>query len=195
MRRIGILLLSAFLAGCMQKPPMMVYKQINLGRERIKLTKLTLCKQYQLCHGSIVIQPSMIVLTWTRATSWRDVYQRYRHPTRDGKLNRSVQYLVAADGTVYQLMMPNNWMANFDPRINDQAIIIENIDAPNNINPENSLAQQHADLFLIKLLKKQYGSIDSLATYDSPQQLAAFKQLMDEVGDADLHIKRLSSRI
>ncbi len=191
MYRICILLLSIFLVGCMQKPPMMVYKQINLGRKRIKLTKLTLCKHYQLCHGSIMIQPSMIMLTWTKAPSWREVYQYYRQPTRNGKLNRSVQYLVAANGTVYQLMMPNNWMANFDSNINDRAIIIENIDAPNNINPQSPLAQQHADIFLIKMLKKQYGSINSLATYRSPQYSAAFNQVRDALDDMDLHVKRL----
>lgn len=201
MRRIGILFFSMLVAGCVNAPPRMVFKQVNLGSQRIKLTKRYLCKQYKKCHGSILIHPSIIMLTWVKADNWRQLYQRYRQPSVEGKLNQSVHYIVATDGRVYQLM-PNNWMANYNSSINDSAVVIANVDAPANdyVDP---FAQQQSDIFLVKMLQKQYRSISYLASpaglnclyrygvlSGKPQPLAisatqrnAFRQVASGLGD------------
>lgn len=164
------IVITLLLAGCAQPParPTFIYKPVDLGQQRIDLTREYRCKHYDLCEQNITIRPQMIVLHWTAIATWRDTYNKLKSSTisnrpylnKYSKLNTSAQFLVARDGTVYQLM-PSNWMARHVIGLNYLAIGIENVggvDGKQDLTP----AQVNSDVFLINMLKTQYPSIEYL---------------------------------
>ena len=155
------LVVTALLSGCTQlPPPKLIYKPVNLGEQRIKLTRKFRCKNYMLCDRSVTIKPQMIVLHSTATRSWREAYNNFKQANHKGELNTSAQFLVARTGTVYQLM-PSNWMTSHVNGLDHVAINIDNVggsDGKQNLTD----AQVNSDVYLITMLKKQYPSINYL---------------------------------
>lgn len=170
MYRFFCILIAAFLlAGCAKpQPPKMYFKSIDLSQQRVDLTRDYRCKHYELCDPEISIVPRMIVIHSTRTNTWQEAYQQYKQPALNpedkrnhyGRLNVSIQFLVARDGTVYQLM-PSDWMARHVVGLNDVAIGIANVGGL--VNQRHvTAAQMTSDVFLIRMLKQQYPDIDYL---------------------------------
>ena len=108
---------ALFLVGCSSSPKI-IYKPIQFGSERIKLTQQYRCQHYKLCGKGIKIVPRMIVLHWTAIPTFKASYSAINQVRIGGrpylqkylKINPSAQYLVARNGQIYQLM-PDDWMA------------------------------------------------------------------------------------
>jgi beta-N-acetylhexosaminidase len=76
-------------------------------------------------------------------------------------LNVSAHFLVARDGTIYQLM-PDNWMARHVIGLNYSTIGIENVGGKHNKEEDLTPAQVQANIDLVNYLKQKYPSIEYL---------------------------------
>ncbi len=161
---------TLFLAGCAAPPPApkIIYDPVDLGQQRIDLTRQFRCAQYALCDRDVMITPQMIVLHWSRTTTWQQAYHRFKaahiaeHSAlkQYGRLNTSVQFIVARDGTIYELM-PSAWTARHTPGLDYISINIDNVGgAANQFNLTQS--EVDSDAYLIHVLKRQYPSVDYL---------------------------------
>lgn len=172
---LTIITTTVALTGCVKDKtpyrPKMVYKPIDLGKLRIKLTQQYRCLHYKLCDPSIAIKPRMIILHKTGTQNWHDAYNTFKSASLDNKpalkkygaLNVSTQFLVARKGRIYQLM-PSDLMARHTVGLNYLAIGIQNAGDKNLTN-----AQAHADIYLIRMLKKQYPTIKYLIGHNESQ--------------------------
>ena len=147
-----------------------IQKPIHFTQQRIEMTKAYIKKHYGLDVKNIQITPKIIVLHWTAEPSFAKSFDRL-YPEKlfsDRKdiaaaslLNVSSQFLVARDGTIYQLM-PDNWMARHVIGLNYSAIGVENVGGEGNKKEDLTPAQLQANIRLVKYLKAKYPTIDYL---------------------------------
>ncbi len=147
-----------------------IQKPILFTQKRIDMTKAYIKKHYGLNVKNIQIKPKIIVLHWTAEPSFDASFKRL-YPEKlfsDRKdiaaaslLNVSSQFLVARDGTIYQLM-PDNWMARHVIGLNYSAIGVENVGGKGNKKEDLTPAQVQANIHLVKYLKAKYPSISYL---------------------------------
>ncbi len=140
---------------------------IKFGQERINLTKQYIKIHYNLDVKDIKIVPKIIVLHHTAINSYEKSLGRFTSQTLPtdrpeiasaGAVNVSAHFMVEKDGTIHQLM-PLNFMARHVIGLNYNAIGIENVGGENSAD-NLTLAQEKADIFLIKYLKKKFPSIE-----------------------------------
>lgn len=174
MRKISLiaLLIATSVTALAQSKPHIIQMPIQFGKERIKLTKEYMRKHYGIHQKDITIKPKIIVLHWTEGPTWQSTYKTFynqaynlkyddsKYVGKFGKLNTSAQYLIARNGTIYQLM-PDNWMARHVIGLNYAAIGIENVGGMKDqqfLTP----AQLKANVALVRYLKKKYPGIKYL---------------------------------
>ena len=141
---------------------------IQFNKERIQLTKDYRKQHYGITTNDIHIKPEMIVLHATETKNWRQAFNTFNpakldgrpYITRYGKLNVSVPYLVARNGTIYQLM-PDDIMARHVIGLNPIAIGIENAGTTKG-KYKLTDAQVNSNVALVRILKKKYPSIKHL---------------------------------
>ena len=150
--------------------PRIIYKPINFGTDRIKMTKEYIHQHYGLDVANIEIEPKIILLHWTAVMDFEKCFSRLYGEklysdrsdiSNASALNVSSHFLVKRDGTIYQLM-PDNWMARHVIGLNYSSIGIENIGGENNAKEDLTPAQIQANIALIKYLKAKYPSITHL---------------------------------
>jgi len=147
-----------------------VHTPINFGKKRIALTKEYIKTHYALEVEDITIKPKAIVLHWTaimKRKSCMNAMMREVLPSKRkdiskaSQLNVSSHFLVARDGTIYQLM-PDNWMARHVIGLNYSAIGVENIGGNKNRSEDLTQAQVDANIRLVKYLRQKYPDIEYL---------------------------------
>jgi beta-N-acetylhexosaminidase len=147
-----------------------VQKPIVFTQKRIDMTKAYIKKHYGIDVKNIKITPKIIVLHWTAEPSFKGSFNRL-YPQKlfsDRKdiaaaslLNVSAHFLVARDGTIYQLM-PENWMARHVIGLNYSSIGVENVGGEGNKKEDLTPAQVRANIRLVRYLKAEYPSITYL---------------------------------
>ena len=146
-----------------QKPIIFTDKRKEMTREYIKT-------HYGLKVRDIKIEPKMIVLHWTAVMDFDDCFKRLNaeelYSDRNdiasaSALNVSAHFLVARDGTIYQLM-PDNWMARHVIGLNYSTIGIENVGGEGNSKDDLTDAQLQANIKLVKYLKAKYPAIKDI---------------------------------
>ena len=147
-----------------------VHTPIDFGEKRIALTKEYIKTHYGLDAKDITIKPKSIVLHWTAIMKRRWCMNAMKKETLPSKrkdiasasqLNVSSHFLVARDGTIYQLM-PDNWMARHVIGLNYSSIGVENIGGNKNKDEDLTQAQVKANIKLVKYLKQKYPKIKYL---------------------------------
>ena len=147
-----------------------VQKPITFTQKRKDMTKEYIKTHYGLKVRDIKIKPKMIVLHWTAVMDFDDCFKRL-----DGEelysdrgdiasasvLNVSAHFLVARDGTIYQLM-PDNWMARHVIGLNYSTIGIENVGGEGNMKDDLTEAQLKSNIKLVNYLEAKYPSIQHL---------------------------------
>ena len=151
---LALLLTSCYSYKVTQKP-------IIFDETRKQLTLEYLEEHYELKQDEPTIDPKMVVVHWTIIPTMQktfDAFNRSTLPSWRPKiqsasgLNVSSQYLIAQDGTIYQLL-PDTVMARHVIGLNHCAIGIENVgggDLP------LTKAQLRSNTALIKELAKKY---------------------------------------
>lgn len=156
-----------------------VQRHIDFGQERIDMTKAYIKQHYDLETKDIKIDPKIIVLHWTAVMDFEDCFKRLKGNTLysdrgdiadAGALNVSSHFLVARDGTIYQLM-PDNWMARHVIGLNYSSIGIENVGGEDNIKDDLTPAQMKANIKLVKYLKTKYPNIEYLIGHHEYQKM------------------------
>ena len=145
-------------------------KPIDFGKQRVDMTKEYISKHYGLHPRDIKITPKIIVLHWTADMGFESSFKRLK-PQKlltDRKdiasasaLNVSAHFLVARDGTIYQLM-PDNYMARHVIGLNYSAIGVENVGGRGNRGDDLTPAQLKANIKLVRYLKAKYPTIEYL---------------------------------
>jgi len=147
-----------------------INKPIDFTDNRIAMTKMYIKQHYGLSPKDITIKPKIIVLHWTAVMDFKDSFMRLKQDqlysdradiASAGALNVSSHFLVARDGTIYQLM-PDNWMARHVIGLNYSSIGIENIGGEGNKKEDLTQAQVQANIKLVKYLKAKYPNITYL---------------------------------
>ena len=166
-RIFAIFLTSILLiTGCQQTRNVnIIAKPILFDAKRIALTQQYRRKHYGIKSSSITIKPRMIVLHWTGGKDLASAYETFypaslcerQELKKGGDLNVSAHFIVDRDGKIYQLM-PTNKMARHVIGLNNIAIGIENVGGVNDVEDLTN-AQLEANIYLIRLLKKQYPKI------------------------------------
>jgi len=112
-----------------------IKKPINYSAERIQLSLEYLKDHHQMIQTSPTIVPKMIVLHYTAGGTVESNYKYFNKThlesarntlKKQSTLNVSSQYIVDRDGTIYQLMEPNQF-ARHTIGLNYCAIGVENI--------------------------------------------------------------------
>lgn len=156
-----------------------VQRHIDFGQERIDMTKAYIKQHYALETKDIKIDPKIIVLHWTAVMDFEDCFKRLKGNTLyndrgdiadAGALNVSSHFLVARDGTIYQLM-PDNWMARHVIGLNYSSIGIENVGGEDNVKDDLTPAQVEANIKLVKYLKAKYPNIEYLIGHHEYQKM------------------------
>jgi hypothetical protein len=119
----------------------------------------------------VVMEPKMIVLHWTAASTskstWNTFSSAYLSGRKDiqkgGALNVSAHFLVAQDGTIYQLLNENR-IARHCIGLNHLSIGIENVGGGKN-NPLTE-AQVGANISLITHLSEQHDITHVIGHYE-----------------------------
>ena len=147
-----------------------VDKPIDFGKQRVDMSKEYIAKHYGLHPKTIKITPKIIVLHWTADMGLESSFNRLK-PQRlltDRKdiakasaLNVSAHFLVARDGTIYQLM-PDNYMARHVIGLNYFALGVENVGGKGNKADDLTPAQLKANIKLVRYLKTKYPTIQYL---------------------------------
>ena len=151
-----------------------VDRPIIFNAEREQLTKEYLMERYGFENPSINIVPKMIVLHWTAIPTLEGSFDAFNDPiipyyrTLVGNasgLNVSSHFLVAQDGTIYQLM-PETIMGRHVIGLNHCAIGIENVGG----TEETPLteAQLQANIWLVNYLSKKYDIDYLIGHYEYP---------------------------
>ena len=147
-----------------------IQKPITFTDKRKEMTKEYIKTHYGLKVRDITMKPKVIVLHWTAVMDFDECFKRL-----DGEelysdrgdiasasaLNVSAHFLVARDGTVYQLM-PDNWMARHVIGLNYSSIGVENVGGEGNSKDDLTEAQLQANIKLVKYLKAKYPTIEHL---------------------------------
>jgi beta-N-acetylhexosaminidase len=145
-------------------------KPIDFGKKRIEMTKEYIKNHYALKVQDITIKPKIITLHWTADMGLESSFARLKNEKlfsdrpdiiKASALNVSAHFLVARDGTIYQLM-PDNWMARHVIGLNYSTIGIENVGGKHNKEEDLTPAQVQANIDLVNYLKQKYPSIEYL---------------------------------
>lgn len=159
---IYLLLLCTF--GCLtskaQKKPVIYKRPITWTSERERLSLEYLLKRHGVHADTALIIPRMVVVHWTGNMSVNATIKTFdpvRLPGRKdlqtaSTLNVSTQFVIARNGTIYQLL-PENFFARHTIGLNYCAIGIENIGSAKNPLTE---AQLRSNTKLIKYLRSKY---------------------------------------
>ncbi len=144
-----------------------IQKPITFTSHRKALTLEYIQNHYGLHPKNIIIVPKIIVVHYTAIATLQGSFDAFNPEelprsrsdiaTKKASVNVSVAYLIDKNGTIYQLM-PDNWMARHVIGLNYSSIGIENVGTLGTLTP----AQLHANIALIKHLKKKYPQIDYL---------------------------------
>ena len=151
-----------------------VDRPIIFNAEREQLTKEYLKERYGFENPTITIVPEMIVLHWTAIPTLEGSFDAFNDPTLPNwrpdvetasSLNVSSHFLVAQDGTIYQLM-PETVMGRHVIGLNHCAIGIENVGG----TEETPLteAQLQANIWLVNYLSKKYNIDYLIGHYEYP---------------------------
>jgi beta-N-acetylhexosaminidase len=156
-----------------------IYRPINFEQKRIEMTKAYTKQHYEINAQNIEIEPKIIVLHWTAIMDFEDCFERLRGNklfsnrgdiAAAGALNVSSHFMVARDGTIYQLM-PDNWMARHVIGLNYSSIGVENVGGKDNIEEDLTDAQVDANVKLVKYLKTKYPNIEYLIGHHEYQRM------------------------
>ena len=146
------------------------HKPIDFGLKRIEMTKEYIKNHYGLEVQEITIKPKVITLHWTADMGLESSFARLKNEKlfsdrpdiiKASALNVSAHFLVARDGTIYQLM-PDNWMARHVIGLNYSTIGVENVGGRHNKEEDLTPAQVQANIRLVAYLKQKYPSIEYL---------------------------------
>ncbi|KFF14148.1 N-acetylmuramoyl-L-alanine amidase [Chryseobacterium soli] len=138
-----------------------ISKPIDYSPERVRLSIEYLKDHYNIIQNSAVISPKMIVLHYTAGGTVETNYKYFNKThlesarnilKKQSVLNVSSQFIVDRDGTIYQLMEPNQF-ARHTIGLNYCAIGIENIGSKNQPLTEK---QSASNAQLIRYLTKKY---------------------------------------
>ncbi len=151
-------LATALASGPVLKPAM-VEKSIEWGAKRSRLIHEYARMHYGKDIDTIV--PQMIVLHWTAAGNWEGTYNFF-YPAvsaslKNGKLNVGSHYLVARDGTIFQLT-PEDALNRHIIGYNWCAIGVENVGGVNGLE-DLTQEQVQANIALIRYLSEKYSTI------------------------------------
>lgn len=134
---------------------------INYSAERIQLSLEYLKDHHQIIQTSPTIVPKMIVLHYTAGGTVESNYKYFNKThlesarntlKKQSTLNVSSQYIVDRDGTIYQLMEPNQF-ARHTIGLNYCAIGVENIGSKTQPLTEKQVA---ANVQLVRYLTQKY---------------------------------------
>ena len=152
-----------FKNSIIQRPIIFTQKRKDMTKEYIKT-------HYGLRVRNIKIEPKMIVLHWTAVMDFEECFKRLNAEelysdrgdiASASALNVSAHFLVARDGTIYQLM-PDDWMARHVIGLNYSSIGVENVGGEGNSKDDLTDAQVQANIKLVKYLKAKYPTIKYL---------------------------------
>ncbi|MDV7696840.1 N-acetylmuramoyl-L-alanine amidase [Chryseobacterium soli] len=138
-----------------------ISKPIDYSPERVRLSIEYLKDHYNIIQNSAVISPKMIVLHYTAGGTVETNYKYFNKThlesarnvlKKQSVLNVSSQFIIDRDGTIYQLMEPNQF-ARHTIGLNYCAIGIENIGSKNQPLTEK---QSLSNVQLIRYLTKKY---------------------------------------
>lgn len=141
--------------------PKMIRKPISYSGERIRLSLDYLKEHHGLVQKTPTIIPKMIVLHYTANGNVESNFKYFNKTFLEGgrntlkkqsTLNVSSQYLIDRDGTIYQLMEPDQF-ARHTIGLNYCAIGIENIGSKKEPLTEKQVA---ANVQLIRYLTGKY---------------------------------------
>ncbi len=147
-----------------------IQKPIIFKEKRKSMTKEYIRTHYGLGVETIKMEPRIIVLHWTAVMDFEECFKRLNGEelysdrgdiASASALNVSAHFLVARDGTIYQLM-PDNWMARHVIGLNYSSIGVENIGGEGNVKDDLTDAQVRANIKLVKYLKAKYPTITHL---------------------------------
>ena len=151
-----------------------VDRPIIFNEEREQLTKEYLRERYGFENPTINIVPKMIVLHWTAIPTLEGSFDAFNDPTipswrtlvgNASGLNVSSHFLVAQDGTIYQLM-PETVMGRHVIGLNHCAIGIENVGGTEEWPLTE--AQLQANIWLVNYLSKKYDIDYLIGHYEYP---------------------------
>ena len=143
--------------------------EVAIVQKYIKITnkRYELIREYSKIHYGreiLNITPKAVVVHWTVSNDWESVYDYFYNETgtddEGGSLNVSSQFLVARDGTIYQLT-PETLLNRHAIGLNWCAIGIENVGG---VGGEEDLteAQLQANIKLITYLHAKYPTITNV---------------------------------
>ncbi|WP_294310500.1 peptidoglycan recognition family protein [uncultured Chryseobacterium sp.] len=141
--------------------PKIIRKPISYSEERVRLSLEYLKEHHSLVQKTPTIIPKMIVLHYTANGNAESNFKYFNKTYLEGgrntlkkqsTLNVSSQYLIDRDGTIYQLMEPNQF-ARHTIGLNYCAIGIENIGSKKEPLTEKQVA---ANAQLIGYLTRKY---------------------------------------
>jgi len=147
---------------------------IIFNEQREQLTKDYLRERYGFENPTINIVPKMIVLHWTAIPTLEGSFDAFNDPTipswrtlvgNASGLNVSSHFLVAQDGTIYQLM-PETVMGRHVIGLNHCAIGIENVGGTEEWPLTE--AQLQANIWLVNYLSKKYDIDYLIGHYEYP---------------------------
>ena len=147
-----------------------VQKPITFTQKRKDMTKEYIKTHYGFNVREIMIKPEMIVLHWTAVMDFNECFERLKGEelysdrgdiANASALNVSAHFLVARDGTIYQLM-PDNWMARHVIGLNYSTIGIENVGGEGNAKDDLTDAQLKSNIKLVKYLQQKYPIIKQI---------------------------------
>jgi len=163
----------SLLASCASSR--IIDRPIVFNEEREQLTKEYITERYGIENPTINIVPKMIVLHWTAIPTLEGSFDAFKDPTipywrtlvgNASGLNVSSHFLVAQDGTIYQLM-PETVMGRHVIGLNHCAIGIENVGG----TEETPLtkAQLRSNIWLVHYLSKKYDIDYLIGHYEYPR--------------------------
>jgi N-acetyl-anhydromuramyl-L-alanine amidase AmpD len=149
------------LAKAQTSEPEMIQKPVSYSEERVRLSLDYLKEHHGLVQKTPTIIPKMIVLHYTANGNVESNFKYFNKTYLEGgrntlkkqsALNVSSQYLIDRDGTIYQLMKPDQF-ARHTIGLNYCAIGIENIGSKKEPLTDRQVA---ANTKLIRYLTRKY---------------------------------------
>lgn len=142
-----------------------VDKPIIYDSIRIKLSLNYLKERHNITTTSVKIEPIMVVLHWTAASTMLSTFHTFNKPTLDAdrtaisgasNLNVSSQFLIDRDGTIYRLMAEDSF-ARHVIGLNYCAIGVENVGSSAfPLTDAQLAANEKLVRYLVKKYKIQY---------------------------------------
>ena len=147
-----------------------IQKPIIFTDKRKELTKAYVKGHYGFDVKDVTIEPKTVVLHWTAVMDLQKSFERLNTEllfsdradiAKASALNVSAHFLVARDGTIYQLM-PDNWMARHVIGLNYSSIGVENVGGEANKEEDLTPAQLEANVKLVQYLQAKYPTIKNV---------------------------------